>query len=306
MSFEVKRKSLFGFKASSTASTDLYSSFKSCLDSLGIDYDTNVEVGGKTFNFCSGKCLIDVNPTQTHNIDDLLKRCEGTKDNPETYHQEKALTARLNEYSTFQIFDWDNVNKIAAMLLPKTRVYARKCAIEPIDQKTANDFLKMHHLQGAARGQTVCYGLYLNGSLISVMTFGKPRYNKNFEWELIRLCYHPEYSVTGGSEKLFKKFLQDHHPVSIISYCDKSKFSGRVYYNLGMTLKSEGLPSKHWYSSTETEKSKHITNNFLLQRGYDQIFNESYGKGTSNEELIRARGYLPVFDCGQMTFEWRI
>ena len=306
MSFEVRRKSLFGAKTSGTLATDLYSSFKHSLDSLGIEYDTNVKVNGRTFNFRSGRCLIDVNPTETHSIDELTKRCKDSGENPETYHQQKAATAREAGYSTFQIFDWDSADKIARMLLPKSRVYARKCFIESIDQKTANDFLRMHHLQGAARGQTSCYGLYLNGNLISVMTFGKPRYNRNFEWELIRLCYHPEYSVVGGSEKLFKEFVQDYNPVSIISYCDKSKFSGRVYYNLGMTLKSEGLPSKHWYSSTETEKSKHITNNFLLQRGYDQIFNESYGKGTSNEELIRARGYLPVFDCGQMTFEWRI
>lgn len=203
------------------------------------------------------------------------------------------------------VFDWDDVSKIANMLRPKKTVYARKCNVEEVDQYTANCFLKLYHLQGTARGQTKCYGLYHNGQLVSVMTFGEPRYNKNYEWELIRLCYHPEVRVTGGSEKMWKHFLRDVNPNTVLSYCDRAKFSGYVYHKLGMTLKSEGQPSKHWYSSNPQERISHVTNNFLLQHGYDQIFNESYGKGTDNEELMLKRGFLPIYDCGQMTFEWR-
>ena len=39
-------------------------------------------------------------------------------------------------------------------------------------------------------------------------------------------------------------------------------------------------------------------------QGYDRLFKESHGKGTSNEELILDRGYLPVYDCGQSTYTW--
>lgn len=219
-------------------------------------------------------------------------------------HRNKTLLAEKNGYRCIHIFDWDDPYKVALMFVPRKKVYARKCSVEKIDQKTANDFLKKYHLQGAAKGQTQCYALYLNGMTVSVMTFGKPRYNKHYEWELIRLCYHPEYLVTGGSEKLWYTFLTDVNPKSVLSYCDRAKFTGNVYYKLGMKLKSDGQPSKHWYSKTEQKRSKHITNNFLLQRGYDQIFNESYGKGTDNEELIMKRGYRPVYDCGQMTFTW--
>lgn len=215
-----------------------------------------------------------------------------------------TVNAYSNNYSCIHVFDWDDVDKICMMLSPKTRLYARKCSIELVDQTTANSFLKLYHLQGSARGQTVCYGMYFKGNLVSVMTFGAPRYNKNYQYELIRLCYHPSYTVVGGSEKLWKQFVKEVNPVSVLSYCDRSKFTGNVYYRLGMTLKSEGQPSKHWYSETEKSRSKHITNNFLLQHGYDQIFKESYGKGTDNEELIMKRGYLPIYDCGQMTFEW--
>lgn len=212
--------------------------------------------------------------------------------------------AERNGYSCICVFDWDDPFKVAAMLQQKTSVYARKCSVELIEQKTANAFLKLYHLQGAAKGQTCCLGMYYKGELLAVMTFGKPRYNRKYEWELIRLCFHPKYAVSGASDRMFKHFVKLKQPKSIISYCDYAKFKGNVYYRLGMTLVSLGAPSKHWYSATGKERSPHITNNFLLQRGYDQIFCEHYGKGTSNEELITARGYTPMYDAGQMTFEW--
>ena len=48
-----------------------------------------------------------------------------------------------------------------------------------------------------------------------------------------------------------------------------------------------------------------ITDNLLRQRGYDQLFNTSFGKGTSNEELMIKDNWLPVYDCGQGVFEYR-
>ena len=271
-------------------------SFKSDLLSLGVDFKENVYLDKYFYDFeCGESTLVKFIFASSGKEINLL--------DPEA-HQKLSNVAKSNEYRCISVFEWDDIHKVALMLGRRRRIYARKCLVEEVDQKTANCFLKQYHLQGSARGQTRCYALYLNGSVVSVMTFGKPRYNRNYEWELIRLCYHPEYLVVGGSEKLWNKFLKDAYPSSVVSYCDKSKFTGNVYYRLGMTLKSEGQPSKHWYSETEQKKSKHITNNFLLQHGYDQIFNEHYGKGTDNEELIVKRGYKPVYDCGQMTFEW--
>lgn len=63
------------------------------------------------------------------------------------------------------------------------------------------------------------------------MSFGKPRYNKNYECELLRLCTKNGYAVVGGAEKLFSYFVKTHNPKSVISYCDLSKFMGNVYKN---------------------------------------------------------------------------
>ena len=287
-----------GFTVDNSNRSTCIETFKNSLLSFGIDFKENVAHGELSYDFeCNNTTLVEFDSTKDHNVVTGVQEVE--------FHKKSTECAESHGYHCIHVFDWDDPFKVALMLTPRKRVYARKCSVEEVDQRTANAFLKKYHLQGSARGQVKCYALYFNGSIVSVMTFGKPRYNRNYEWELIRLCYHPKYLVTGGSEKLWKQFVNEVDPKSVISYCDRSKFTGNVYYKLGMTLKSEGQPSKHWYSETEEKRSKHITNNFLLQRGYDQIFNEHYGKGTDNEELIMQRGYLPIYDCGQMTFEWR-
>ena len=128
------------------------------------------------------------------------------------------------------------------------------------------------------------------------MTFGKPRYNKHYEYELLRLCSHSDYIVVGGAERLFKHFVDAYKPNGIVSYCDASKFDGGVYTRLGFNFKSVSSPTKHWYN---IKSGQHITDNLLRQRGFDQLFNASYGKGTSNEELMVEHGFLPIYDCGQ-------
>ena len=98
---------------------------------------------------------------------------------------------------------------------------------------------------------------------------------------------------------MFKYFIKNYLPKSIISYCDRSKFTGEVYDTLGMKLHHTTEPSKVWSKGAEK-----VTDNLLRQRGFDQLFGTNYGKGTCNEELMLKYGWLPVYDCGQAVYEW--
>ena len=131
------------------------------------------------------------------------------------------------------------------------------------------------------------------------MTFGKPRYNNKYQWELLRLCTQPKYRVVGGASKLFQYFIKIYNPESIISYCDRSKFNGSVYENIRMKLHHIVEPAKVWSSGKQR-----ITDNLLRQRGFDQLFKTNYGKGTNNEDLMLKHGWLPVYDCGQAVHTW--
>lgn len=240
--------------------------------------------------------LIEINPTYTHNAignhwgEGLHKY----------YHRDKTRLAAENGYRCINVWDWDNTDKILHLLMPKQPVYARKCEIHSIEAKSAAEFERRYHLQGSVKSQEVCLGLFYNEELVQVMTFGKPRYNQRFEWELLRLCSAFGAAVVGGAEKLWHHFIQSYHPQSVISYCDLSKFDGSVYSRIGMTLDEIVEPNKVW-----SKGEKVITNNLLLQRGYDQLFGTSFGKNTSNESLMINDGWLPVYDCGQARYVWR-
>ena len=215
-------------------------------------------------------------------------------------HPFMSKLARDSGYNVIHVFDWDNEDKIINLLRDRDTVYARKCDIRLVDSVECNQYLMTYHLQDKCNSQTIRLGLYYNNQLVSLMTFGVARYNKKYEYELLRYC--ASHNVVGGANKLFKYFVDNYKPNSIISYCDTSKFSGKVYDMLGFKIDTVNAPSCHWYSVKE---NKHITDNLLRMQGYDRLFKENHGKGTSNEELILARGYLPVYDCGQATYIWR-
>ena len=272
-------------------------SFAELLDDNGIKYEREFLLQKYSYDFKVGETLIEINPTATHN----------THFNPygknridANYHRDKSKLAEDSGYSVIHVFDWDDVDKVVQLLKFRVTAYARKCDVKVVSEIDTNNYLDMYHLQGTCRGQKIRLGLYYDNQLVSLMTFGKPRYNKNYEYELLRYC--ASHNVVGGANKLFKYFVDNYKPNSIVSYCDTSKFSGKVYDMLGFKIDTINSPSCHWYSVKE---NKHITDNLLRMQGYDRLFKENHGKGTSNEELILDRGYLPVYDCGQATYVWK-
>lgn len=273
--------------------------FAALLDNLNIEYEEEFRIGHYWFDFRIGSTVVEIDPYSTHNttwspfpgdpIDSL-------------YHLNKSRCASENGYRCVHIWDWDDKEKIIRSLLPKQSVYARKCSLKEISKQECDSFLNTYHFQNTCNGQKVMLGLYCHDELVQVMTFGRPRYNKKYEWELLRLCTEHRYLVIGGAEKLFKYFVNNYKPESIVSYCDNSKFNGDVYTKLGFVLFSKNSPSIHWYRDKD---KKHITNNLLMQRGYDQLFGTNYGKGSSNTELMLANNFVCIYDCGQSTFVWR-
>lgn len=272
--------------------------FKQLLEDNNIKYEEEFYIQPYFYDFKVGNILIEINPAATHNIN-WSPFGDNTSKITKTYHQDKTLLAVNNGYTCIHVWDWDNINLIISLIKTRDKIYARKCIVKEINVDTANYFISLYHLQGVCKGQSVCLGLYYDDELVSVMTFGKPRYNNKYEYELLRYCSNKD--VIGGSVKLFKYFLTNYNVSNIISYCDKSKFSGNVYTKLGFTLLKDNKPSRHWYN---IKTHQHITDNLLKQRGYDQLFGTNYGKGTSNEELMLNNGFVEIYDSGQSSYEY--
>jgi len=278
--------------------------FEQLLRENNIEYEREFAIGSQTgkfykYDFKVGKNLIEINPWPFHNS--TFNPVANHKPLDKNYHLDKSNTAKNNNYRCIHIFDWDDREKIINYLQPKATIYARKCDIKIVSQQEAALFLNKYHFQGNCVGQKIIIGLYYNDTLVQLMSFGKPRYNKHYEYELLRLCTDSKYIVTGGAQRLFKYFIDTYTPTSIISYCDYSKFTGDVYGKLGFTLKAKSAPTRHWYN---IKTNQHITDNLLRQKGFDNIFGTSYGKGTDNNELMRQHNFVEIYDCGQLTYIW--
>lgn len=179
------------------------------------------------------------------------------------------------------------------------KIGARKCTIKEIDFETTENFLNKYHRQKSVYS-LYNIGLFYESMLIGVMTFGYPRYNKRYQWELLRLCFHSEYRVVGGTIKMFKYFIDEYKPQSIVSYCDYNYFSGDIYEKLGFELLRISKGGKIWKKG-----DKFITDNLLRKFGADKLIGTHDGKNTNNEEILLREGWMYETDeKGQGTYVW--
>ena len=277
--------------------------FAAELDKIGVRYIKEYVISKYAYDFYLPDLdiLIEIDPSYTHTV--AGNHFNNYKYNPYfiNYHINKTNNAYNKHIKCIHIWDWDNWDKVIQLIKPKQKLYARKLQLKEVNKQDANIFIDKYHIQGKCRGNQVNLGLYNNEELVQVMTFGKPRYNKNYQWELLRLCSHSDYIIVGGAEKLFKHFVNGYKPESVLSYCDISKFTGNVYERLGFTLLRQTEPQKIW-----SKNHKYITDNLLRQRGADQLIGTYDGKGTNNEEIMIREGWLPIYDCGQKVFIWKV
>ena len=240
------------------------------------------------------KTFIEINPTYTHSVEGNHWNSSG-KD--QYYHRDKLVFAERQGFRCIEVWDWDSMDKVLQIISRnKVRLFARNCKLSEVSLEEVSTFLENYHLQGSCRNQIYRFGLYYQDMLVEVMTFGKPRYTSQYDFEMLRLCTRPDFYVVGGAEKLLKHF-RDSNLGTIISYCDRSKFSGHVYARLGMTLKYTSAPAKIW-----SRGSEYVRDSLLRQRGYDQLFDTDFGKGSSNEDLMHNAGWRAVYDCGQAVY----
>lgn len=220
----------------------------------------------------------------------------------DSYHVSKTNNCENSGIHLLHIFSfsWKNKKEIWKSVIKNkldnttTKIYARNCAIKSVDKTTKRVFLENHHLQGKCPS-TYNYGLYYDGELVSLMTFGKSRYNKNYTWELLRFCNKINTNVVGGFSKLLSYF-RNTHKGSIVTYADRSYSNGGVYECNGFTLKHINKPSYH-YVNTNKEFLVYRSN-FTKKKLLEHLYKPEW----TEEELALELGYNKIFDCGTKTY----
>lgn len=227
------------------------------------------------------------------------------------YHQDKTLASINAGIQLIHIFEYEwndldkqlKIKKLIKRLLDADiiRIGARQTEIKPINSALVYEFEEKYHLQGKALS-SINLGCFFDNELIGIMTFGKPRFNSDYEYELIRLCWKDNLTVIGGTKKLFKYFINNYKPSSILTYSDLSKFTGKVYLGLGFKIISDEYytePNYVWFNT----RNKQVLPRYKTQK--HKLIEVGLGDESQTEdEIMHNNNYIKIYDSGSIKLVW--
>lgn len=224
-------------------------------------------------------------------------------------HLNKTIKMEEKENQLFHILDiqwkdpvkkeiWKSIinNKIGNSY----RLFARKLKIIDltINKQFIKDFLNNNHLQGSC-GYRYAFGLCNDkNEVYSIMTFGKSRYNKNYEYELLRFCNIKNISIIGGASKLLKYFERTIKPISIISYANRDWSQGNLYKQIGFEFIGTTPPNYFYVNDNGIFVSRLSAQKSKLKN----LLNENFDEKISELSNMISNGYRIYFDTGNLKF----
>lgn len=198
-----------------------------------------------------------------------------------------------NEWLINQKIVKDRIRSILG--IGQRRIFARKCSIQEISSFESEEFLDANHLHGSCH-DAVRYGLYHDGELVSVMTFGKPRFNKNYDYELLRFASKIGCNVVGGAGKLLAEFRKSYRG-SIISYADRRYSMGNLYEKLGFVKSGISKPNYVW-----TKRGNALTRYQCQKHRLAKVLGDGFDATKTEVENMEHNGWIRVFDCGNIVY----
>ena len=222
---------------------------------------------------------------------------------PDDYHVMKTEMCLKSGIQLIHVFEdeWLEKNDIVKSRicnlfgLYEATVFARNCSVVEISNKESKKFQETNHIQGGVNSK-VSVALVHNDQVVSLMTFGKSRFNKNYEWELLRFCNKMGYHVPGAASRLLRHFEMRYSPKSIISYADRRWSIGNLYEKLGFVKIGISKPN-YFYVRAQKRYSRLIFQKHKLK---DVL--ERFDPGMSEVENMYENGFCRIFDCGNLVF----
>ena len=149
----------------------------------------------------------------------------GQKDSK--YHLNKTKMCQEKGIQLLHIFEdeWiEKQNIVKSIIKSKLGIYdvtlhGRKCTINKISSKEANNFYNENHIQGSCLS-SINLGLFHENEFVSCLSFSKSRFNKKYDWEITRFANKLNTKIHGAFSKLWKQRPKG----SIITYSDKRLF----------------------------------------------------------------------------------
>ena len=105
--------------------------------------------------------------------------------------------------------------------------------------------------------------------------------------------------------EVIKHFVAQRKPKSVVTYCDRSKFTGEVYSRLGFQHKGHTGLGYVWvkHSSVDGKDTVEVRKRYATQK--HKLIKAGLGSKEQTEvEIMRAHRFYQVYDCGNDKYVW--
>lgn len=216
------------------------------------------------------------------------KPISGFGSKPKGYHYQKSVECEKAGIRLIHIWDYEwqdptkqrvlkNIILGALNKLPE-RYYARECEVCRYDQNSErwnelNRFFEHNNIQGN-RGGSLVYTLEKDGEILMAYKFGRPsggNAKKKYQYEMVRGACKLGVQVVGGATRLWRHFVNDVKPISVVYYVDYNYFDGRSVEKLGgRYLGSQQGVKNYWIKQDKVknrEPARHKEVKEAIERG---------------------------------------
>lgn len=98
---------------------------------------------------------------------------------------------------------------------------------------------------------------------------------------------------------MFNFFINNINTSKITSYADLSISEGDLYKKIGMRYISTTSPNYTYFNKDIRMR----LNRFNFRK--DILIRNGYNKNNSEHDIMNSRGYYRIYDCGNLSFEYK-
>jgi hypothetical protein len=221
------------------------------------------------------------------------------------YHSDKRIWCKEQGIKLLTIFEneWYHKNDIIKSMIKSRlgfseKIMARKTKFEKIDNDVAKSFHGKYHINGGINSSQN-FALIHNDEIVSVLSLSKSRFDKKYEYEIIRYSTKLNTTVVGGFSKLIKNVILELNSSSIVTYADLRFGNGDVYQTCGFNFIGTTVPN-YWY----IHKNR-LEDGFINRMAFQKKKLIAMGWGSEDQtetEIMVSKNYFKIYDCGNNKF----